>query len=244
MKHYFLFTLLILCFSWGTLFAEPTAKELVEKADNFRGFLRQSFSFRLILVSHQQKKKTRKNKLEVKVKNGKSLVSFLAPARDKGKAILSEGRNMWFHIPKTRRVIRISPAQRLLGQASNGDVAGANFSDDYTPTLLGEETVENTPCYKLLLKAIDRKVAYDKIEYWVDKKSGKPVKSKHYAASGKLLKEALYKTYKKFNGKEKLEKLLLVDPLFKGKYTWMIYSEYEPKTIPDTLFRKENLNRL
>ncbi|MBU3916994.1 outer membrane lipoprotein-sorting protein, partial [bacterium] len=162
----------------------------------------------------------------------------------KGRAMLFEGRNLWIHIPKTRRPIRISPAQRLMGESSNGDVAATNFSEDYVAALLGEETIGTTLCYHLMLKAVDRKITYHKIEYWVDKKTGKPVKSSHFAISGKLLKTAYYKAFITSEGQEKLHRLLLVNPILEGHHTLMIYNQYKKEKMEDSLFRKENLNRL
>ena len=238
---------LLLC---GTLQAEEstrkgiTTKDLVFKVDGYRGFRRKPFLMKLLVFSRAPGKKDRKYQLLVRVKNDKSVVQFLAPAREKGRGILKEGTNMWLHVPRTRKVIRISPTQRLLGEASNGDVASINLSRDYTSEMVGDETVENVACYKLLLKAVNRKVAYHKLDLWVSKKDSKPVKSNHYAISGKLLKIAFYKEFKKTKYGEKLSKMLLVDPLQKGKFTWMIYSDYQKKEIADKFFRKDNLNRL
>lgn len=234
----------VLLYSLSPLFAAPTAQEIIEKADRFRGFQDRSFTFRLKVVSHKPDKANRSATLQVEVKSGNSLVLYLAPNRDKGRAMLFAGRDLWFHIPHTRKVIRISPAQRLMGEASNGDTAGVNFADDYTATLKGEATVEGKKCYHLFLKAVDRKVTYGHIEYWVDRETFKPVKSDHYAFSGKLLKVALYKSFTKVGDGEKLQKLLLINPLFKGHYTWMLYSDYQQVDLPDSRFRKENLNHL
>lgn len=239
-----LFCLTVSVMAAPLLQAAPTALEIVQQADLYRGFGTDSFAFELVIISHQPEKKPESNGLSVKVKAAQSLVEFIAPNTVKGKAMLFEGRNLWLHIPKTRKVIRISPAQRLMGETSNGDVAATDFSGDYTPTLIDEETVENTACYHLLLEAVETGVTYHKIEYWVAKDSGKPVMSKHFAISGKLLKTAYYKSFITVNGQEKLEKLLLINPLFEGHFTWMIYSNYRKETFSDALFRKENLNRL
>ena len=244
MKKYPTLIGLLLLLFLSPLFAAPTAKEIIEKADEFRGFQDLSFTFQLNVVSHKPDTAKRSTTLQVEVKSGDSLVLYLAPQRDKGRAMLFSGRDLWFHIPHTRKIIRISPAQRLMGEASNGDVAGVDFADDYTAVLKGEATVEGKKCYHLSLKAVDRKVAYDRIEYWVDRETFKPVKSDYYAISGKLLKVALYKAFIKVGDGEKLQKLLLINPLFKGRYTWMLYSDYQRIDLPDSRFRKENLNRL
>jgi hypothetical protein len=239
-----LLTAIFCLLSSSLIWATPTPEDIVRKADTFRGYPGSSFTMEIRIASYKKNKKTQKTKMAVQVKAGKSLVNFLAPKRNIGRAMLFAGKNLWLKIPKTRKIIRISPAQRLMGEASNGDVAGTNFIDDYTPTLIGEETIENIPCYHLSLRAKDRKVTYAKLEYWVAIASGKPVKSEHYAISGKLLKIALYKKYSQQNGGDKLSKLLLINPIIEGSYTWMIYGEYRPLEIPDSQFRKENLNRL
>lgn len=241
-KSFVLFT--YIAFTTIVVFAAPTAKEILQKADGFRGLGNQSFSFDLTIVSHRPNKKPSKNRLRVSVKSEKSLVKFVAPKRVKGRAMLFEGRNLWLKIPRTRKIIRISPAQRLMGEASNGDVAATNFSRDYQPILVSEESIEGTNCYYLTLTAINRRITYHKIDYWVVKKTGKPFKSKHYAVSGKLLKVVFYKSFEKFQGEEKISRLLLVNPLVKGKYTWMIYKNYQKENLTENLFRKENLNRL
>ncbi len=235
---------LVVFFTISSAFAGQTAEKILQRADTFRGFGDNGFSFELTIVSHRPSKKAAKNLLQVSVKSEKSLVKFLAPKRVKGRAMLFEGRNLWLKIPRTRKVIRISPAQRLMGEASNGDVAATNFNRDYKAILVGDEVVEGRLCFRLSLTAVDRRVTYHKIEYWVDKQTGKPFKSMHYAVSGKLLKVAFYKSFEKLQGEEKISRLLLIDPLVKGKYTWMIYKNYRREDHAEHLFRKENLNRL
>src|ERR1051326_4121523 len=69
----------------------------------------------------------------------KSIVEFVAPATDKGKFLLMLRDAMWIYMPSASRPIRISPLQRLTGQASNGDVARTNFTVDYNPTGIAED---------------------------------------------------------------------------------------------------------
>ena len=52
--------------------------------------------------------------------------------------MLKNGNDLWFFDPSSQASIRLSPQQRLLGQAANGDVVTANLSLDYEPQLLGE----------------------------------------------------------------------------------------------------------
>ena len=85
-----------------------------------------------------------------------SLIRFVLPARDAGKLMLKNGNDMWFYDPTSKASVRLSPQQRLLGQASNGDVATVNLAKDYTATLAGEEEIQDgerstRKAYKLAL---------------------------------------------------------------------------------------------
>ena len=55
-----------------------------------------------------------------------TLVSFLRPSRDLGKHMLKNGNDLWFYDPAGNASIRLSPQQRLLGQAANADVVITN----------------------------------------------------------------------------------------------------------------------
>ena len=45
------------------------------------------------------------------------------------------GDDMWVYLPDTSRPVRITPLERLSGDASNGDVARTNYAVDYSPSI-------------------------------------------------------------------------------------------------------------
>ena len=62
---------------------------------------------------------------------------------DTGKLMLKNGNDLWFYDPANQASVRISPDQRLLGQAANGDVVTSPFAsgNDFTsPVLLAAST--------------------------------------------------------------------------------------------------------
>ena len=70
--------------------------------------------------------------------------------------------------------MRISPQQRLIGQAAIGDVLTVNFAIDYTAKLVGEETHpgrtrKSRACWHLDMKAANDRAIYSRVEYWVEK---------------------------------------------------------------------------
>ncbi len=103
----------------------------------------------------------------------RNLVRYIQPPRDAGKMALLDGQNLWFYDPAAKSSVRISTQQRLVGQASIGDVLTINFAIDYTGTLLGDETITDAEhqtrnCWHLDLRAATPTAVYSRAEYWVE----------------------------------------------------------------------------
>ncbi len=224
-----------------------SAEQLLSYIDSLRGFQDQSFSFELSNISYEKNEQKRRNKLVVQVLNNASLVEFVAPARSKGRKILKQAQNMWIRFPRTRNVLRVSPAQRLLGETSNGDVTGTNFSEDYTATLedasVENETINEKPVLKLLLTAKHDKTTYQQVVFFLDSESHQPVRGDFYARSGKLAKQAYYTAFKEFDGELKLHKMRLVNPIIEGSFTWMMFDNYQKQKLEPAIFHKDALAR-
>ncbi|MFE8073086.1 outer membrane lipoprotein-sorting protein [Marinobacteraceae bacterium S3BR75-40.1] len=240
-----LFSFLLLCAlasaSWADQ-GKADAQTILQTVNSYRGFYQDPFVFKVLTVSQQPGREDQKHLMEVAFRSSDEVrVDFLKPARDKGRKILIEGNNMWMAMPRTRNLIRVSPLQRVTGEASNGDIANTNY-DDYEAVLEGTDSCDDTPCLKLNLTAHKKGATYQRIVLWVAEETFKPIKSEHYAKSGKLLKVAHYKAFKKFGEHEFLHRLLLVDPLFEDRYTWMVYEDYHRQALPKALFHKENLD--
>jgi hypothetical protein len=227
----------------NSVVAEPDAEQLLEFIDGLRGYKNQSFTFDLSNISFKQNKQKNRNKLTVKVLGNTSLVEFTAPARSKGRKILKQAQNMWIRFPGTRNILRVSPAQRLLGETSNGDVTGTNFSEDYSATYEGTQILQGKSVIKLDLTAKHDKATYKRVVFFLDNEGHLPIRSDFYARSGKLAKQAYYTMFKKFNGDLKLHRMKLVDPIIKGSYTWMMFDNYQKETLDAAIFHKDALSR-
>ena len=124
----------------------PSAVELLQKADEYRNFKGKSFAFDLKLTSIEPGEAEKTFLLKAEILNAHtSLIIYADPVSERGKALLMDKSNLWFHSPLSSKPIRITPQQRLLGEASNGDVASTDFSGDYDPTYLKHETVDGIP---------------------------------------------------------------------------------------------------
>ena len=178
-----------------------------------------------------------------------SLVRFVAPARDTGKLMLKNGNDLWFFDPSTKASVRLSPQQRLMGQASNGDVVTVNLARDYQATLLAEEDVQDGErktrrSYKLGLAAETSDATYGSIELWVDVRNSWPIKGRFFADSGRLLKTVYYRRFISQLGAERPTELVIIDGLDPQSVTLMRLSDYAAKNIPGSWFQRDYLPRI
>ena len=251
MKFHALFLAAAACAS--SALAAPSAQAILSASDAIRN-PEKSFSLNATLTEYRAGKQTDSNVLAIYSKADqasgqfRNLIRFAAPARDANKLMLKNGNDLWFFDPSTSASVRISPQQRLLGQAANGDVVTVNLSKDYKATLAGEEEVADGEkklhqSYKLDLRAAAPDVTYERIEMWVDKDSSRPLKARFYTASGRLLKTAYYRHYKAQLGQERPTETVIIDGLDPSWVTVMRFADYAWREIPDSWLQRDYLPR-
>src|SRR5262249_29367502 len=129
----------------------------------------------------------------VYVKPGhRSLVVFRSPS-ERGQKMLMLGDDFWLVMPTSQRPLRISPMQKLLGDASTGDVASITWAEDYDGEVEGEAVTEGVPCLKLNIVGQRKGVSYTRIVLYLAKSDHRPVFADLYVASDKLAKQAAFK---------------------------------------------------
>ena len=245
--------LLALCAAAPLAQGAPGAQEILAASDAVRN-PGKPFSLTVALVEYKGGRQTDGNTLRVYSKAAagsgqyRSLIQFIAPARDANKLMLKNGNDLWFYDPSSKASIRISPQQRLLGQAANGDVVTVNLAKDYRASLAGEETIpdgERQPrrCYKLELAAASPDVTYHRIEMWIDAANNRPVKGRFYTESGQLLKTAYYRRYERQLGVDRPTETVIIDGLDPAWVTVMRYSGYAYREIPEAWLQRDYLPR-
>ncbi len=238
--------------SCSRLLAAPGADAILVASDAIRNPGR-SFSVTVTLTDFQGGKQVDASTLQSYSRlqaSGQysSLVRFVLPARDAGKLMLKNGSDMWFYDPTNKASVRLSPQQRLLGQASNGDVATVNLAQDYQPKFLGEEEVQNGErqmrrSYKLALVAVNPDVTYASIEMWVDVENNRPIKARFFAESSRLLKTVYYRKFELQLGVERPTESVIIDGLDPKAVTLMRFSDYASRDIPETWMQRDYLPR-
>jgi outer membrane lipoprotein-sorting protein len=177
-----------------------------------------------------------------------TLVRFVEPARDAGKLMLKNGKDLWFYDPGTKSSVRISPQQRLMGEASNGDVITVSFARDYKAAYGAEETItdgerKERKSHKLLLAASTEDATYAAIELWVDADNRRPIKARFLADSGRLLKTAYYRKFQPQLGAERPTETVIIDGLNPQQVTLVRLSDFAARNIPTTWFQRDYLSR-
>jgi outer membrane lipoprotein-sorting protein len=230
----------------------PAAQDIVAAADRVRN-PEQPFRLTSTLVEYVNGKKRDRVVLVIFARDDKvtrqfsNLVRYAEPARDAGKLVLLNATKLWFYDPASKASIRISPQQRLIGQASDGDVLTVNLARDYAAALLGEETLQDAdrverPCWHLDLTAATEDAIYSRIEYWIERGTYRSVKGKFYSDSGRLLKIAYYRKYEEQLGG--MRPTDIIDAVDANLVTTINSADYRFQDIPDAWFQRDYLPRL
>ncbi len=220
-----------------------TADEILHLSDRSRNGW-DTYFVRTTIQNFEDNKLKEEGVFDVSIKGtDKTLVKFLN-ADVKGQYLLMVDDDMWIYMPNTRKPIRITPLQRLMGNASNGDVARTRYARDYTASFKREENIDGIPCFVLELNAKRDGSTYIKIDYWITKTTLRPQKAEIYLTSGKHYKTIHFDVYKEIRGRILLTQLTITDRLREGRTTIMKYSGYTQKEIPEKYFNKDYLGKL
>lgn len=244
----------LLLFATGSAANAQTAQQIVAGADRVRN-PSQAFRSTTRLTEYVRGREKGHSTLVVYSKRDpatdqfRNLVEYVDPARDAGKRVLLDGKNLWFFDPASNQSVRISPRQRVLGQAAIGDVLTVNLSVDYKATLAGTETIEDASrqeqeCWRLDLRGVNGQAVYSRIEYWVEQGNFYPIKAKFYSDSGRVLKVLYYKGFVERLGSVRPTEAIIIDAVDTSLVTVVHFDDLRVQKIPDSWFQRDYLSRL
>lgn len=144
-------------------------------------------------------------------RDGRSIALVLQPVTDKGVGMLRyeyydsarENENLLYlpALGKVRRLVSGSDNEdggAFFGTEFFGDDAQARKIDEYSYTLLREETYDDRPAWVIEVVPTPeraKKTAYGKIVVWVDKERNVYLKDDIYNRAGKFYRQRLYRKY-------------------------------------------------
>lgn len=130
----------------------------------------------------------------------KSIARFMSPAEIRGVAALTHEHpggtdDSWLYLPSSRRVRRISGANRtssFQGTEFTYEDLSSIDPDDYTWKHLGDDKLtvdgKQVEVYKLEAKPTYKNTGYSKLEIYMSKKLWRPERTVYYDKAGRKLK--------------------------------------------------------
>jgi outer membrane lipoprotein-sorting protein len=227
----------------ATTSTTPDAVALLKQSDQFRNAW-PSFITKLKISNFETGKQDEQHDYLVYNKGGEKIyVDFQSP-QEKGRHLLMLADDMWIYLPDTSRAVRITPLQRLTGNASNGDVARTNYAADYDATYLRNETVDGIDCHVLELQAKRKGATYHKIDYWLRAGTARPVKADLFVISGKKIKSTTFDQYQEVGGYTVIKQMTIQDDIRKNSRSVIEYLQFTPRDLPDKMFHQSRAGDL
>lgn len=234
-------------------------------ADEVATLLRQADAFRLPAAAvrvetdvelYKNEALDKERRYTVYVKPGRRSLVLMKSPMEAGQKVLMLADQFWLLMPESQRPLRITASQKLLGEASTGDIANMTWSEDYAGTVAGEVDCPAPPavppdltfaarsrrCLHLDLTAARSGVTYARIDLYLDKTSKLPIKADLFVGSGKRAKEAWYLP-QPVAGQPRIMAMLLLDDIQVNRRTVIRYRSIEAKEAPDEFFNPAALVR-
>ena len=144
----------------------------------------------------------------------------LSPSKEKGTVFLKRENEVWNYVPSIERTIKLPPSmmmQNWMGTDFTNDdlVQRSSITDDYTNTIIGEETIDDLDCWIIqLIPKEDAPVVWGKLIMWIDKKDYMQLKTQFFDEYDDMVNVMNSKIIKNFGGK-KLPSVIEFVPLEK-----------------------------
>jgi hypothetical protein len=215
--------------------ALPEVAAMLQAADSFRLPTATARVETIVeLYKDEVLEKTREYRVYLKP-GRRSLVLFRSP-QEAGQKVLMVEENFWMLMPNSRRPIRITPIQKLLGEAATGDIATLTWSEYYRGTLMPTAAnYQGTPALSLSLDSKVKGTTYAHIDLWVDRKDYAPLAADLYVQSGKLAKQAKFITAT-VAGQRRVVRMTLLDHLQHHRRTEVKMLSVTAAELPDKYF--------
>jgi hypothetical protein len=218
---------------------DPVA--LLKKADHLR-LPPSSGEILLTLTSYRNGEQHDQTRYKILTDAADNTLTERLGGASRGQKILSKNDNLWFYSPRSRRAVRITPLQRLVGEANFGDIARLRWHLDYTPELdstTPKETCQDEVCWKLQLTPRQPAAVYRRITLWVSMTGEYPVMAHFFVASGKHFRTVLFEppiTMDTEPETSAIKSFTFIDPWQKDRYTTLQIDQITLMDIPARVF--------
>lgn len=228
--------------------AQPTAREIVERADRLTRGDTQQGTYEMTIVRPDWERSTTFEFWSEGTE--KSFIRVAEPARDRGVAFLKIGREMWNYIPRVNRVIKIPPSMMLqswMGSDFTNDdlVKESSVVDDYEHSLIGADTLDGSEVWHVeLVPKPETAVAWDRVEEWIRKDDYIPLKTVYFNERGEIVRTMLFSGIREMGGRRLPTRYDLIEETRPGRRTILILEDVLfDRPLSDRVFTQQNLRR-
>jgi hypothetical protein len=165
--------------------------------------------------------------------NGDARLDGLSP-KEQGRSVLMLGDQMWLLLPGTKRPVRVTPQQRLMGPAAGGDVARTRFREDYLVEKVDTDMLGEQDCWRLDLWARRAVSSARQVYLWVAKEGLLPLKAEFRMPSGKVARTARFAPPVQAQGRAVLSAMTLTEP--NGSEVILRFSGWNKGGVDPALF--------
>jgi outer membrane lipoprotein-sorting protein len=216
--------------------------QALSNMEYLRGFKDSAFRFATEVVTMEGDKVVGRHQLDVKISNqGYALIDVMAPKNEQGRRTLIRDKDLWLFLPSSANVVRIAPLQRVFGAASIADVLNTSYLKNYQ--VVQHSVDASTQRMAIQLQSTAKDSTYARIDIDYDTALQRPRSTRHYTASGRLLKTIEYKSFVDHHGQAKLEKIAIQDSLRQNAVVWIKMSDYQMAEFADAQFSKAALRK-
>ncbi|MFO8235226.1 MAG: outer membrane lipoprotein-sorting protein [Bacteroidales bacterium] len=244
-----LFMIFMFCLSDG-YGQSLSPKEIMEKAEDQWQGEESSITRMTMKIVRPTWERTIKMKSWVKGRNY-ALTLITAPANEKGQTFLKRNNEMWHWMPSIDRLIKLPPSMMSEGwmgsDYTNDDILKeSSIVVDYEHSLIGEEEVNSTMCYKLeLTPKEDAAVVWGKVLKWVSKNHFIQLKSEYYDEDGDLIRTEIVDSVTEMDGRMVPEYVEIIPAGEDKKKTVLILEDIKfNRNIQDDFFSQQNMKKV
>lgn len=237
----------ILFFSFiASLLAQDFTK-ILKELDNLNNFEKSDFTAVYTIIT--QKPGEKDSVLQARVfrrdRENLFLILILKPEANKGQGYLKDKDNIWFYDPSSRQFTFSSLKENISSsEAKNSDLTRSTYSDSYTIEKTEEGVLGKISVWIVSLKAKTTDAVYDRLKLFIRKDRTMLLKEEAYSVSGRLMRTTLIPKYVELSGKLIPSQIIIVDELNPGEKSQITLTEQSIAPIPDTVFKKEFLERV
>ncbi len=250
MKKTTIAIILLILVGSSNLFAQkPTAKQIVEKADNLQ---RGETNYSVFSMTIVRPKWTRTIEMKNWSKGRDYAMTYItAPAKDKGQVFLKRNNEMWNWVPSISRMIKIPPSMMSQGwmgsDYTNDDILKeSSIVVDYNQKIIGSKPIDGIDCYKIeLIPKEDAAVVWGKVIKWISKKEFWQLKTEYFDEDNELMRTELASDVKQYSDRKLPSKLEIIPADKPGHSTVVtVRSAKFNIKLDDRFFSQQNMKRV